>query len=134
MSNLVNPNLAHVLDENPEIRSFIYQQIVDFEPYVTPQTTVAVMVKDPMKLQVQLETEGKDISKKQLAKMYRIAIVLKEDETKITEEALHADIFEAIKLAKAKLIKKLEMIQDHVISQQDRIQQINDALANPHIH
>lgn len=134
MSNLVNPSLAHVLDENPEIRSFIYQQIVDFEPYVTPQTMVAVMVKDPMKLQVQLETEGKNISKKQLAKMYRIAIVLKEDETKITEEALHDDIFEAIKMAKAKLIKKLEMIQDHVISQQDRIEQINQALANPHIH
>lgn len=134
MSNLVNPSLAQVLDENPEIRSFIYQQIVDFEPFVTPQTMVAVMVKDPLKLQVQLETEGKHISKKQLAKMYRIAIVLKEDETKITEEALHEDIFEAIKLAKAKLIKKLEMIQDHVISQQDRIEQINQALANPHIH
>lgn len=134
MSNLVNPSLAYVLDENPEIRSYIYQQILDFEPYVTPQTMVAVMVKDPLKLQVQLETEGKKISKKKLAKMYRIAIVLREDDTKITEEALHADIFEAIKLAKAKLIKKLEAIQDHVISHQDRIEQINQALTNPNIH
>ncbi|MFN8790708.1 MAG: hypothetical protein ACK5Y2_04555 [Bdellovibrionales bacterium] len=134
MSNLVNPNLAHVLDENPEVRSFIYQQIVDFEPYVTPQTMVSVMVKDPLKLRVQLETEGKSISKKRLAKMYRIAIVLKEEETKISEEALADDIFEAIKMAKAKLIKKLEAIQDHVISHQDRLEQINQALTNPNIH
>ncbi len=134
MSNLVNPNLAHVLDENPEVRSYIYQQIVDFEPYVTPQTIVAVMAKDPMKLKLQLETEGKEISKKQLAKMYRIAIVLREDGTKITEEGLHTDLFEAIKMAKSKLIKKLEAIQDHVISYQDRVEQINQALSNPHIH
>lgn len=134
MSNLVNPNLAHVLDENPEVRSYIYQQIVDFEPYVTPQTIVAVMAKDPMKLKLQLETEGKAISKKQLAKMYRIAIVLREDGTKITEEGLHTDLFEAIKMAKSKLIKKLEAIQDHVISYQDRVEQINQALSNPHIH
>ena len=134
MSNLVNPNLAHVLDENPEVRSFIYQQIVDFEPYVTPQTMVSVMVKDPLKLRVQLETEGKSISKKRLAKMYRIAIVLKEEETKISEEARADDIFEAIKMAKAKLIKKLEAIQDHVISHQDRLEQINQALTNPNIH
>lgn len=134
MSNLVNPNLAHVLDENPEVRSFIYQQILDFEPYVTPQTMVAVMVKDPLKLRAQLEAEGKTVNKKKLSQMYRIAIVLKEDETKITEEALADDIFEAIKLAKAKLIKKLDAIQDHVISHQDRIEQINQALTNPNIH
>lgn len=134
MSNLVSPTLAQVLDENPEIRSFIYQQILEFEPYVTPQTMVAVMVKDPMKLHAKLEAEGESISKRKLAKMYRISIVLKEDGTKIQEEGLHKDLFEAIKMAKNKLIEKLAAIQDHVISQQDRIQQINQALSNPNVH
>ena len=134
MSNLVNPTLAAVLDENPEIRSFIYQQIVDFEHYVTPQTMVSVMAKDPLKLKEKLEAEGESVNKKKLAKMYRISIVLKEDDTKIQEEGLHEDIFEAIKLAKNKLIKRLEAIQDQVISHQERIEQINQALTNPNIH
>ena len=134
MSNLVSPTLAQVLDENPEIRSFVYQQILEFEPYVTPQTQVSVIVKDPLKLFNKLEAEGQSISKRKLAKMYRISIVLKEDGTKISEEGLHHDLFEAIKMAKNKLIKKLEAIQDHVISQQDRIQQINQALSNSNIH
>lgn len=134
MSNLVSPSLAQVLDENPEIRSFVYQQILEFEPYVTPQTLVAVMVKDPLKLHTKLEASGESINKRKLAKMYRISIVLKEDGTKIQEEGLHQDLFEAIKMAKNKLIKKLEAIQDHVISQQDRIQQINQVLSNPNIH
>ncbi len=134
MSNLVNPTLAAVLDENPEIRSFIYQQIVDFENYVTPETMVSVMVKDPMKLKSKLEAEGEAISSKKLSRMYRIAIVLKEDDTKIQQEGLHEDIFEAIKMAKSKLIKKLEAIQDQVISHQERIEQINQALSNPNVH
>jgi hypothetical protein len=66
--------------------------------------------------------------------MFRIAIVLKEDDTKIQEEGLHENIFEAIKIAKAKLIKKLIAIQDQVISQQERIEQINQALSNQNIH
>ena len=134
MSNLVNPTLAAVLDENPEIRSYIYQQIVDFENFVTPQTMVSVMAKDPLKLMAKLEADGKTVSKKKLSKMYRISIVLKEDDTKIQEEGLHEDIFEAIKLAKGKLIKKLIAIQDQVITHQERIEQINQALTNPNIH
>jgi hypothetical protein len=134
MSNLSNPTLAAVLEENPEIRSFIYQQIVEFEHFVTPQTMVAVMAKDPLKLQAKLEAEGKTVNKKKLAKMYRISIALKEDDTKIQEEGLHEDIFEAIKIAKGKLIKKLEAIQDQIITHQERIEQINQALSNPNIH
>ncbi len=134
MSNLVNPNLAAVLEDNPEIRSFIYQQIVDFENFVTPQTMVAVMAKDPLKLQSQLEAEGHTVSKKKLAKMYRISIVLREDDTKLQSEGLHEDIFEAIKIAKAKLIKKLEAIQDKVMTNQERVEQINQALSNPNVH
>lgn len=134
MSNLVNPTLAAVLDENPEIRSFIYQQIVDFENFVTPQTMVSVMAKDPLKLVAKLEADGETVNKKKLSKMYRISIVLKEEDTKIQEEGLHEDIFEAIKLAKGKLIKKLIAIQDQVISHQERIEQINQALTNPNVH
>lgn len=134
MSNVINPTLAAVLEENPEIRSFVYQQILDFEHYVTPQTMVAVMAKDPLKLKDRLEADGHSVSKKKLAKMYRISIALNEDGTKIQEEGLHEDVFEAIKIAKSKLIKKLEAIQDQVISQQERIEQINQALTNPNVH
>ncbi len=134
MSNFANPTLAAVLDENPEIRSFIYQQIVDFERYVTPQTMISVAVKDPLKLRSKLEAEGQNISKKKLAKMYRISITLKEDDTQLQEEGLHEDIFEAVKLAKQKLIRKLEAIQDQIISHQERVEQINQALSNTNIH
>lgn len=130
MSSVNQPELTLELDENPEIRSFVYQQILEFEPYVTPQTIVAVIAKDPLKMRSKLKAEGQEISKRELSKMYRIAITLKEDGSQIQEEALHSDVFEAIKLAKQKLIEKLEAIQEHVLSQSERIEQINQALGN----
>ncbi len=134
MPNLGSPTLNEALDENPEIRSFIYQQIVDFENFVTPQTVVAVMAKDPLKLIAKLEADGETVNRRKLSKMHRIAIVLKEDDTKLQEEGLHENIFEAIKIAKAKMIKKLEAIQDQIITYQERVEQINQALTNPNVH
>jgi ribosome-associated translation inhibitor RaiA len=134
MSNLTQTELMLAIDENPEIRSFVYQQILEFEPYVTPQTVVAVIARDPKKLAKKMEAAGDDVNHHEISQMYRIAIILKEDGTKIQEEALHRDIYTAIRLAKEKLIKKLEAIQDHIVSQSDRMQQINSALTSGKVH
>lgn len=133
MAHLLEPT-HRVLETDPEVKSFIYQQIMEFEPYVTPQTVVAVLARDPRKLAIQLETEGRPVPPAELKKMYRIAIVLKEGDTKIQEEALHSDVYTAISMAKDKLILRLAEIQDQVITNQERVSQINSALQNNQLH
>lgn len=133
MSNLLNPSIEEI-EQNPEVKSFIYQQIVDFQPFITEQTVVSVVAKDPTKLAIQLETEGRAVPRSELKKMYRIAISLKEDDAEIQEEGLHRNIFEAIKIAKEKLILKLIEIQEAVESSSDRQDQINHALSNTQLH
>ena len=133
MANLLHPTIE-LLENSPEVKSFIYQQIMEFEPYVTPQTVVAVLAKNPSKLALQFETDQKEFDPQELKKMYRIAIVLSEADTRIEAEGLHADIFQAIKLAKENLLKKLVVIQDSIVSQQDRLMEINHFLQNPVLH
>lgn len=133
MSSLLNPTIEE-LSDNPEVKSYIYQQISEFEPYVTPETIAAVIAKDPKKLKLQLETEGKEDLIPHLHRMHRIVIVLKEGDTKIQEEGLSEDIFEAIRQAKDKLLDKLRTIQDAVTSKSERQQQIDLALKNPQMH
>jgi len=133
MDTLPNPSI-HLLETDPEVKSYVYQQIMEFEPYVTPQTVVAVLARDPKKLALQLETDGRPMAPADLKKMFRIAIVLKEGDSQLQEEALHADVFTAIRMAKEKLLSKLSEIQDQVISNQERTQQINSALANTQLH
>ncbi|MFN8847694.1 MAG: hypothetical protein ACK5W9_12660 [Bdellovibrionales bacterium] len=134
MSIQTQTELMSAIDDNPEIRSFVYQQILEFEPYVTPQTVVAVIARDPMKLAQKMEAAGENVDRHEFSQMYRIAIILKEDGTKIQEEALHRDIYSAIRIAKEKLITKLQEIQDRIISPSDRVQQINSALTTGKIH
>lgn len=133
MTTLLNPTIQ-LIEQNPEVKSFIYQQISEFEPFVTPQTIVAVVARDPKKLAIQYETDGKEFRREDLKKLYRIAIVLNESGATVEAEGVHEDIFEAIKAAKDNLLKKLVEIQDSVVSQQDRIIEINHYLQHPVLH
>ncbi|KYG66304.1 hypothetical protein AZI86_04405 [Bdellovibrio bacteriovorus] len=133
MSTLLNPTIEDI-EQNPEVKSFIYQQIAEFEAFVTPQTIVAVVARDPKKLAIQYETEGRDFDLKELRKLYRIGIVLTEAGAKVEAEGVHEDIFEAIKLAKDNLLKELITIQDSVVSNQDRLIEINHYLQPPVLH
>jgi ribosome-associated translation inhibitor RaiA len=123
---------ADLENMSPEVRSYIYQTILEFEPFTTPNTTVAVVAKDPRKLAHQEAYENTDASA--LRRLWRIGITLSEEGTQIEEEGVHEDIYVAIRLAKEKLIKTLSDIQDNVLSNQDRIMQINNALAGHQLH
>lgn len=126
--------LSHIDEVDPEVKSYICQVLMDLEPFTTPETLITVTAKDPLKLISQFEAEGIEYKKSSLKKMHRISICLEEDGAKIQDEALHEDIFSAIRLAKEKLVKTLEEIQDNMISNQDRHAQINTALKNTGVH
>lgn len=137
MANLLNPQttiIEEALEDSPEVKSYVYQQIAEFEPYVTPQTVISVILKDPQKLALQYEAEGKEVDMEDLKSHYRISIRLKEGDAKISAEGLDKDIFTAIRIAKDQLLAKLMAIQDNVESQQERNMAIHHAMQNTMIH
>ncbi|HWU43994.1 MAG TPA: HPF/RaiA family ribosome-associated protein [Bdellovibrio sp.] len=133
MMTLLNPTIQ-LIEQNPDVKSFIYQQIAEFDNFVTPQTMVSVVARDPKKLAIQYETDGIEFSQDELKKLYRIAIVLNESGTKVEAEGVSEDIYQAITLAKDSLLQKLVAIQDSVVSHQDRIIEINHYLQHPVLH
>jgi ribosome-associated translation inhibitor RaiA len=125
---------------SPEVKSFIYQAILEFEPFSTSDTVISVIAKNPLGLLTQNEEVDEettsfafDVSelptKTRLKKMYRIAISITEDGGRIEAEGLHANIYEAITAAKNKLLHTLAEIQDDIITKQDRQMQIRQAMA-----
>lgn len=137
MSDLLNPGIELVevaIEDSPEVKSYIYQQIAEFAPYVTPQTVIAVISKDPMKLALQYEAEGRESEIEGLKSQYRISISLKEGDAKIAAEGVDKDIFTAIRIARDILLKKLIAIQDSVVTQQERNMEIHHALQNTLLH
>ena len=117
-------NTLNLIETDPEVKSFIYQQISEFAPYVTPETLVLVLARDP------LAQEEKEVS----ADDFRIAIVLKEDDASIEAEAYSPNIFDAIRLAKESMISRLSEIQNKVENSKDRLKAIKDAGSNSQVH
>lgn len=133
-----------LIETDPEVKSYIYQQINDFTPFVTPETMVMVVARDPKSsysadLNIENPEDLSDFESSEQEAIqgnykFRIAIVLKEGDTKIEAEAFNNDIFEAIRLAKDNLVSRLVEIQNEVESSQDRIRAIRDASDNTQIH
>lgn len=117
---------------NNEIQSYIYQQIAEFEPFITPETLVMVIARDPN--QNEDEQSAEPYTTTQDETIHRIAIILKEDDAVIEAEARHNDIFEAIKHAKENLLQKLIEIKEQVENPQERMQAIQQARSNEQIH
>lgn len=121
---LQNSNLKE-LTLDKDVKAYIYQQFVDFEPFITAETFLSLQLKDPMKLLPEIESgliSGLD--KSDLKKMIRVAIILEEDGATIEAEGLSENIYSAINMAKNEAVKKLISIQDKVISNQERAAQI----------
>ena len=141
-------NTVDLLESDPEIKSYIYQQILDFNPFVTPETLVMVVARDPSTVyavEAQSEDEEEDsfeIESRQASEeeaiagkfKYRIAIILKDGESAIEAEAFNNDIFEAIRLAKENLVARLIEIQEEMEKPADRIKAILEATDNTQIH
>jgi ribosome-associated translation inhibitor RaiA len=118
---------------NNEIQSYIYQQIAEFEPFITPETLVMVIARDPNQTEDEQSTSEPYITTDEDS-IHRIAIILKEDDAIIEAEARHSDIFEAIKYAKESLLQKLIEIKEEVENPQERLQAIQQARSNEQIH
>ena len=116
----------------PDVKSYVYQILNDFSPFITPETVAQVVAKDPLALWKRRSDYGQDFPKtrEELSKVYRIEISLSESGGTLSAEGVHKDVYEAIRRAKEKLFKMLDEIQDDVVSNQDRHQQIQQALAS----
>ncbi|MEK6627751.1 MAG: hypothetical protein AABY53_03925 [Bdellovibrionota bacterium] len=140
-------NTLDLLESDSEVKSYIYQQLHDFSLFVTPDTLVMVIARDPTASYAAEATEPnaessdesvslttEEPTPAQAAHKYRIAVILKEGDSSIESEAFHDDVFEAIRLAKEKLLERLIEIRDEVESPQDRIKAIKEASDNTQIH
>jgi ribosome-associated translation inhibitor RaiA len=132
-------NTLELIENDAEVKSYIYQQIMDFNPFATPETLVMVIARDPQgdysSQNPSLKVELDETTKKSLrSATFRIAIVLKDGDTSIESEAYDNDIFSAIRSAKEILVDRLIEIQNEVENSQDRIKAIKNASDNKPIH
>jgi ribosomal subunit interface protein len=105
---------------DPDVQSYIYQAIHEFEPFLTPSSTVEVREK--------VDSSKKSKSQK------TIEIILQDNGGRLEATATGHDIYAAISGAKLKLLEVLGQIQDNVTSSDERGNQIRAILNAQYLH
>ncbi len=140
-----------LIESDPEVKSFIYQQVLDLNSYITNESMVMVVARDPQGIYKpatpQTQTEEQQATsdassdeddyrptEDQSSKKYRIAVIIKDGDHSIEAEAFDNDIYVAIKEAKDILLARLVEIQEEIESPQDRLIAIQQASDNKIIH
>ncbi len=118
---LKRPKPAYRLVKDPSIKAYMHQKGSELGQFVTPQTEVVWLSEDLFK---QSTNEYG----------YRIELVLREGEAQIRQAGVSKDIYSAIDRAQRKMLEKLLKIQEQVLSQEDRMNQIQAALTTQIVH
>lgn len=125
----------NLIETDPEVKSFIYQQINEFSPFVTPETNVIVLARNPEDAYADEDhVIASDSESIEDHYEYRIAIVLKEADATLEAEGFGRDIYDAISAASEAMLTRLSEIHDEVESPQDRLKAIQQACENTQIH
>lgn len=128
-------NTLDLIETNLEVKSYVYQQINEFSAFVTPETNVIVLARDPEEAYkddshvISEDYESQDDHYK-----YRIAIVLKENDVTLEAEGFGHDIFDAVKSATDAMLQRLAEIHDELESPQERLLAIQQACENTQVH
>lgn len=124
-----------LIETDPDIKSFVYQQINEFTPYVTPETNIVVLARSAEEAYAdESHVISSDFDSADHHYAYRIAIVLKEDDTTLEAEGFGHDIFDAITAARDAMLQRLSEIQAEIESPQDRLKAIQQATENTQVH
>lgn len=125
----------NLIETDPEVKSFVYQQINEFTPYVTPETNIVVLARDAEEAYADdSHVIAGDYDSADDHYAYRIAIVLKEDDTTLEAEGFGHDIYDAITAARDAMLQRLSEIQAEVENPQDRLNAIQQATENTQVH
>lgn len=120
-----------VLNEDSEIKAYIYQQLSELEDFLTKDSKIEVVSKNASKV-IRKLVKNEEVSPDFKAEFcYEISV--EEEGSKINSYGLSDDEYSAIKIAKDKMLGHLISIRNEVISTSDHLNEINQVLSGSNI-
>jgi ribosome-associated translation inhibitor RaiA len=114
---VMHPDAAEV-GKDREFKAHVYQQLVDLQPFLSPESQVTVVVK--------VAADEKD-SRTGLDEDYQLTLVANLGDHRLETEGRNADLYEALGIAKRKMLQQLDDVYGSVIDANERSSEI-DAL------
>ena len=113
---------AKDIGNDREFMAHVYQQLVDLQPFLSPESQVAVVVKVGADEDVLADVEEIEDSDS-----YLLTLVATLGDHRLEAEGRNADLYEALGIAKRKMLQQLDDVYSSAIDAGERNSEI-DAL------
>lgn len=110
------------LENDRELKAHIYQQLVDLQPYLSPEAQIAVL------LHQEDEEWGSEDERE-----HTLTLVATLGEFRLESEGRNADIYEAFAIAKRKMVEQLDEWHSNVVDSSERDAQIQSVIEGRHM-
>ena len=118
MADMVMRPEADRIGQDREFMAHVYQQLVDLQPFLTPESQIAVVVK--------IGPDEED-PRTDLDDDYQLTLVATLGEHRLEAEGRNADLYVALGIAKRKMLQELDDVYGSAIDANERNSEI-DAL------
>ena len=108
------------IESDREFKAYIYQQLVDVQPYLEPESQISVLV------QVEQDEEASN------GLTIILSLVASIGEYKLESEGRSSDMYEAFATAKRTMVAELEQYYNAAIDSNERESEIRTMLAGGH--
>ena len=116
----MNPNgNSTSVETDLELKAHIYQQLVDLQPYLAPESQIAVLV--------QQETDEDAMEE------HVLTLVATLGDYRLETEGRDDNVYEAFSIAKRKMVEQLEDWYSSVIDNDDRDELIQSMIEGRHL-
>jgi ribosome-associated translation inhibitor RaiA len=107
------------VENDPELKAYIYQNLVDLQPYLAPESQVSVLVG---------QEDGEEGETE-----HSLTLVATLGDYRLEAEGQNPDIYEAFMLAKRKMLSQLEEWYVSSIDSSERDNEIQAVLEGRHM-
>lgn len=119
----LSDNAVEAIQNDREFKAHVYQQLVDLQPFLSPDSQVAVIVN----IGQDDEADDDEVSEN-LETNYALTLIATLGDYRLEAQGRNADLYEALGIAKRKMLQQLDEVFNSAIDSNERNSEIDDLM------
>ncbi len=120
----LSENAVEAIQNDREFKAHVYQQLVDLQPFLSPDSQVAVIVN----IGQDDDADEDEIIDESSEPNYALTLIATLGDYRLEAKGRNPDIYEALGIAKRKMLQQLDEVYNSAIDSNERISEIDDLM------
>jgi ribosome-associated translation inhibitor RaiA len=124
----MQPTSTHHVEADRELKAYIYQQLVELQPYLIADSQMAVTVQQIVPGKEEQPVAAPENDDTPQPGDYLVKLVTTIEDGKLTAEGIGDDVYDAFCAAKGAMVEQLSQLQNALMDPSEREEEIQSYL------